>query len=202
MAWTRAWPKCPARAPGAWPRSPQLAGSPRPAQPAGAPRGSRARRHPRPAAAACVYLAVLAVPRMLVRIDAFRGRCSPGSARSGPWCERSWARTRPGVRFGRCRSWASGGCSGRSARLDGRPVHTAARWVTGWPEQSWEAGPRRCGGVPHPGRWRTATPSGMPPSASSKASRRRSQASCSHSLSSKGQGARMYAISPPTGAVP
>ena len=23
--------------------------------------------------------------------------------------------------------------------MDGRPVHTAACWVTGWPEQSWEA---------------------------------------------------------------
>src|SRR5271170_753843 len=52
MAWTRVWPKCPARASGAWAPSPQLPGSPRPAQRTGVPRASRARRHPRPAAAA------------------------------------------------------------------------------------------------------------------------------------------------------
>jgi len=78
MAWTRVWPTCPAGGSGAGAPSPRLAGEPvRPAKRAGAPGGPRARRHPRPAAAAPAPLAVLAVPRMCY------GSMRPGSLQLG-----------------------------------------------------------------------------------------------------------------------
>src|SRR5712692_1196798 len=96
MPRTRAWPKCPARGP--VPGAVTAAGrEPCPACEATRfPCWPRAGRHPHPAVAAPTITRRARGCRGCVADRCGSGRCTPGSARSGPWWERSGAGARPG----------------------------------------------------------------------------------------------------------